>query len=68
MRKDIHVGSRVRHNNMICTVLSISGNSCELQPPRSHTIRYSAPLSDVMLILNEGSSPDDNPHNIMLYD
>ena len=54
----VHVGSRVRHNNLICIVTKISGNDCELQPVGSNS-RYSAPISMITVILNEGTNDSD---------
>lgn len=51
----IRVGSRVRHNNLICIVVGLHGKDCELQPVGSNS-RYSAPSSAVTLIMNEGSN------------
>ncbi|MCM1220816.1 MAG: hypothetical protein NC548_40645 [Lachnospiraceae bacterium] len=57
MTERIKVGSRVRHQNLTCMVVSIHGNECELQPVGS-SARYSAPLRDVTLIMNEGTRED----------
>lgn len=54
----VHVGSRVRHNNLICIVTKISGNDCELQPVGSNS-RYSVPISMITVILNEGTNESD---------
>lgn len=51
----INVGTRVRHNNLICIVTGIRGKDCELQPVGSNS-RYSAPISTVTVIMNEGSN------------
>jgi hypothetical protein len=54
----VHVGSRVRHNNLICIVTKIKGSDCELQPVGSNS-RYSAPISTVTVIMNEGTNESD---------
>lgn len=62
---NIKVGMRVRHNNLICTVVAVNRDSCELMPVGSSNTRYSAPLSAVTVIMNEGArDKDSNP----LYD
>lgn len=52
---DIRVGSRVRHQNLTCIVVGISGRDCELQPVGS-SARFSAPINTVTLIMNEGTN------------
>ena len=61
----VMVGTRVRHNNLICIVTKIKGKDCELQPVGSNS-RYSAPISAVTVIMNEGTQESgvDTP----LYD
>lgn len=54
----INVGSRIRHNNLVCIVTQIRGKDCELQPVGSNS-RYSAPISSVTLIMNEGTNESD---------
>lgn len=63
----IKVGSKVRHNNLICQVVSIDKDSCELMPVGSRTTRYSAPLSAVTVIMNEGTK-DDREDSEALFD
>lgn len=61
--ESLRVGSRVRHNNLICTVVSIGSNYVNLKPIGSNTV-YAAPTSEVTVIMNEGESNFDHP----LYD
>lgn len=51
----IKVGSKVRHNNLVCRVVALNNKFCELEPLGSSNTRYSAKLEDVSLIMNEGS-------------
>ena len=51
----LHVGCRVRHQNLTCIVVSISGKDCELQPVGSRAV-FSAPITDVTMIMNEGTN------------
>ena len=51
----IHVGSKVRHNNLTCIVVSVEGKDCEIQPVGSRS-RYTVHMNEVNLILNEGTN------------
>lgn len=62
----IKVGSKVKHNNLVCAVVAIKGDSCDLMPLGSRS-RYSAPLSAVTVIMNEGSR-DDREDSMPLFD
>jgi hypothetical protein len=63
MSNSIRVGSRVRHNNLICSVVEI-GDSFVVLKPLGSGAQYSAPINDVTLIMNEGETSSNNP----LYD
>lgn len=66
MVDNIKIGSKVRHNNLVCLVVGISKDSCELMPIGSKA-RYSAPLSAVTVIMNEGTR-DDREDSDPLFD
>lgn len=51
----VRVGTRVRHNNLVCIVTKVKGSDCELQPVGSNS-RYYAPLKQVTVIMNEGTT------------
>lgn len=50
----IRVGTKVKHNNLYCTVVGLDGNALVLQPNGSSQ-KYSAPHSEVVVVLNEST-------------